>query len=315
VDYLFIENIGQTFISNPSLKSSKTIDYEVGFQQKLSNSSSLNLSAFYREMRDQIQAYFFAGAYPKPYYSYNNIDFGTVKGLSITYDLRRTGNARVRASYTLQFADGTGSDGNSSQSLVLSNEPKLRNLRTTFPLDYDRRHALNLVFDYRYDAGPLYNGPKWTRTKNGKTKTTDILQNTGISLTLNGGSGTPYSRSSKAGFLGGNSILIGSINGSRIPWAFRIDAKIDKDIMLSQKVYMNIYFHILNILNSQNILNVYRATGNPDDDGYLASPEAQPEIAIKTDSEAFTELYQIRVNSPGNYSLPRRLRLGVALNF
>jgi hypothetical protein len=94
-----------------------------------------------------------------------------------------------------------------------------------------------------------------------------------------------------------------------------MDAKFDKDIMLSQKVFMNIYFEILNVLNSKNILSVYRATGNPEDDGYLASPEAQPEIAIKTDSQAFTELYQVRVNSPGNYSLPRRLRLGVALNF
>jgi len=314
-DYLFLESLGQTFISNPNLRSSKTIDYEVGFQQKLTNSSSLNLSAFYREMRDMVQAYFYAGAYPKPYYSYNNIDFGTVKGLIVTYDMRRTNNARVRASYTLQFADGTGSDNSSAQSLVLSNEPKLRNLRSTFPVDYDRRHALNIVLDYRYDEGPKYNGPKWTRTRNGKTKTTDLLHNTGVSITFNGGSGTPYSRSSKAGFLGGNSILIGSVNGSRLPWAFRMDAKFDKDIMLSSKVFMNIYFEILNVLNSKNILSVYRATGNPEDDGYLASPEAQPEIAIKTDSQAFTELYQVRVNSPGNYSLPRRLRLGVALNF
>ncbi len=321
-DYLFLETIGTTFINNPNLKSSKTIDYEVGFQQKLTNSSSLNLSAFYREMRDQIQAYYFAGAYPKPYYSYNNIDFGTVKGLIVSYDLRRTGNARVRASYTLQFADGTGSDNESAQSLVLSNEPKLRNLRSTFPVDYDRRHALNLVFDYRYEGGAKYNGPQWTRTKNGKTKTYAPLENTGVSITFNGGSGTPYSRSSRAGFLGGNSILIGSVNGSRLPWQFRMDARIDKDFELTwgkagrkKTVFMNVYLEVLNVLDAQNILSVYRATGNADDDGYLASPQAQPEIAIKTDPQSFIDMYQIRVNSPYNYSQPRRARLGVALNF
>ncbi|MEI6575512.1 MAG: carboxypeptidase-like regulatory domain-containing protein [Bacteroidota bacterium] len=315
-DYLFLESQGQNFINNPNLRSSKTIDYEVGFQQKISASSSLNFSAFYREMRDQIQMYFFAGAYPKPYYSYNNIDFGTVKGLIFTYDLRRTGNTRVRASYTLQFADGTGSDDASSKTLVLSNQPKLRNLRSTFPVNYDRRHALNIVLDYRYDEGAKYNGPKWSRTVNGKTKTSNILENAGVSLTVNGGSGTPYSRSSKAYFIGsGNSILTGSINGSRLPWAFRTDVKFDKDIAISSKVFMNVYLEILNFLNSKNILSVYSATGNPKDDGYLASPEAQPDIAIKTDSQAFIDMYQIRVNSPGNYSQPRRIRLGVALNF
>ncbi|MCX6273158.1 MAG: TonB-dependent receptor [Bacteroidetes bacterium] len=323
-NYLFMESIGNAFISNPNMKSSKTIDYEVGFQQKLSNSSSLNISTFYREMRNQISMYFYAGAYPKPYYSYNNIDFGTVKGLSVTYDLRRTGNARVRASYTLQFADGTGSDNESARSLVLSNEPKLRNLRSTFPVDADRRHALNLVFDYRYEGGPKYNGPRYVKKIKGtkKVKVYDIFENTGASITFNGGSGTPFSRSSRAGFLGGNSILIGSVNGSRLPWQFRMDARIDRDFSLTwgkgkkgKDVFMNVYFEILNVLDAQNILGVYRATGNPDDDGYLASPQAQPDIAIRTDSQSFIDMYRISENSPYSYSQPRRIRLGVSINF
>lgn len=326
-DYLFLETIGTTFIDNPSLKSTKTIDYEVGFQQKLSNSSSLNLSTFYREMRNLVQMYFFAGAYPSPYYSYNNIDFGTVKGLIVTYDLRRTNNARIRASYTLQFADGTGSGSESARDLVLSNEPKLRLLRSAFPVDYDRRHAINLVFDYRFDGGPKYTGPKITRKVKGtnKVKTFNLLENTGVSITFNGGSGTPYSKSSKAPFLGGangGNIMIGSVNGSRLPWQFRMDARVDRDIDLSwgkgkknKDVYMNVYFEILNVLDAKNILSVYRATGNADDDGYLASPQAQPDIAIKTDSQSFIELYNVRINNPDKYSLPRRIRLGVSLNF
>ena len=83
IRYLFIETTGSNgTIRNPDLKPSKTIEYEVGFQQKINNASSLKLSAFYREMRDQIQTYRLSGAYPSTYYSYNNIDFGTVKGLT-----------------------------------------------------------------------------------------------------------------------------------------------------------------------------------------------------------------------------------------
>ena len=50
------------------------------------------------------------------YTTWGNIDFGTVKGLTVQYDLRRTGNITMRAAYTLQFADGTGSDPNAAAS-------------------------------------------------------------------------------------------------------------------------------------------------------------------------------------------------------
>ena len=55
VDYLFIQNLGNTAINNPALKPTTTIDYELGFQQVISKSSSLKISAFYRETRDEIQ--------------------------------------------------------------------------------------------------------------------------------------------------------------------------------------------------------------------------------------------------------------------
>ncbi|MDZ7774777.1 MAG: TonB-dependent receptor [Bacteroidales bacterium] len=43
---------GTASINNPNLKPEQTIDYELGFQQKLSNTSSLIISAFYREIRN-----------------------------------------------------------------------------------------------------------------------------------------------------------------------------------------------------------------------------------------------------------------------
>lgn len=321
-DYLFIE-ARTGYINNPNLKPSKTIDYELGFQQKLSNTSSLNFSTFYREMRDMIQAYRFSGAYPVNYYSYNNIDFGTVKGLTVTYDLRRTSNARVRASYTLQFADGTGSDAESARALVSSGQP---NLRTTNPLDYDRRHAFNIMLDYRFADGKDYNGPKFTRKVKGtdQRKTVLLLKNTGFNMTFNGGSGTPYSKSSRVYATqlgGGGAILKGSINGSRLPWQFRMDLRVDKDINLKTKkedsrpMFLNIYLEMLNVLDAQNILSVYRATGNPDDDGYLTAAEYQAGIQAQTDEQAFRDQYAIKVNNPANYSQPRKIRLGVIFNF
>jgi outer membrane receptor protein involved in Fe transport len=325
-DYFFIYTQGLNAINNPNLKSEKTIDYELGFQQKLSNSSSIKISAYYREQRNMIQAYRFSGAYPISYISYNNIDFGTVQGITLSYDLRRTGNIWLKATYTLQFASGTGSNSESGLNLVQTGQP---NLRTITPLDFDRRHAFTAVFDYRYGEGKDYNGPKITRRIKGtdKVKTILLLKNTGLNVSLNGGSGIPYSKSSTV--VGtqvgqGSYQLEGQINGSRMPWQLRIDARLDKDIEIKtgkkggksgRPLYMNIYLEVLNILNTKNILGVYRATGNPDDDGYLAASQFQASIKATTNEAAYRDQYAISVNNPYNYSLPRRIRLGVSLGF
>lgn len=320
-DYFFISSLGGNTLANPNLKPTKTIDYELGFQQKLTNKSSLRLTAFYREMRDDIQAYRFTGAYPRDYTSYNNIDFGTTKGMTVTYDLRRANsNTRLNASYTLQFSNGTGSNETSAVALINSGLP---NLRTTNPLNWDRRHNFNISFDYRYDDGKNYNGPTITRHKGTENeKVVQLLQNTGINFLVTGGSGTPYTaqRNITSQRTGGTRELKGTINGSRLPWQFRLDLRFDKDIYISSakkdsKTYVNIYLQILNVLNTVNILNVYPATGVPDDDGYLAAAEWQREINESLDSQSYRNYYALALDRPGNFSSPRQIRLGVSFNF
>ncbi len=314
IQYLFIRQLNNDLINNPNLKTEKTIDYELGFQQKLSNTSSLKLSSFYREMRDMQQAIAVYGAYPVNYYTYGNIDFGTVKGFSATYDLRRTGNISLRASYTLQFANGTGSSFESGAAIVKSDKP---NLRTTLPLDFDQRHNLAFTIDYRFGGkanGTSYNGPKIA----GKS----ILANTGINLVINSGSGSPYTKRNRPN----NGTIVGSLNGSRKPWRTTINMRADRDIriLLADKkedgskekyAYFNVYLEISNLLNTKNVLNVYEYTGNPDDDGFLNYADYQSQISTQDDEIAYRNYYAMYINSPYNYSLPRTIRLGVQFSF
>lgn len=316
------QSLGTQSINNPNLQPEQTIDYELGFQQKLSNTSSLVLSAFYREIRDQIQSFRYTGAYPRTYYSYRNLDFGTVKGMTVTYDLRRTKNIRLKASYTLQFAEGTGSDENTAKSLIQSGQP---NLRTLIPLNIDRRHQFNVSLDYRFKDGKHYNGPTTTRKIEGsdKVKTIQWLKNTGINFTLNGGSGTPYTKSSTIFALGSAGRRIqGSLNGARKPSQFRVDMRLDRDIDITfgsgknkRNTTMNVYVQVLNLFDAMNVLNVYSATGNADDDGYLEDAESQTAIRNKISSDAYRTMYAMRIYSPYNYSAPRRIRFGVNFNF
>ncbi len=304
-------------IANPNLKPAQTIEYELGFTQKVTNTSSLTISGYYHELRNMIQMYRFNGAYPKAYNSFSNLDFGTVKGLTASYDMRRTKNARIRASYTLQFADMTGSSTSTASALIAAGVP---NLRSTFPTNADRRHSFNLTLDYRYSEGKNYDGPT--------IKGRQILSNTGFSLQVNGGSGTPFtaSRTVSSPISGGNNLLQGTYNGSRIPASFRFDLRVDKDFNFTiggkkegeskgRDAFVNVYLQVLNLLNSKNITNVYAATGNPDDDGYLSAPEWQREISSQVDPQSYIQMYELYVNSGGNYSMPRHIRIGMSINF
>ncbi|MGL4597985.1 MAG: TonB-dependent receptor domain-containing protein [Bacteroidia bacterium] len=323
IQYYYIQNRVGLFNNNPDLKPMRTTDYELGFTQTLSErkNAAITISAFYREMRNLIQVVSVNYAYPVNYLTYGNIDFGTVKGFSVAYDLRRTGGIQLTASYTLQFADGTGSGATEAQNLVSNGQP---NLRTTIPLDFDQRHAIVTNVDYRFGSGSNYHGPMVGK------KNIKIFDNVGANMVLRAGSGTPYTRQSnttpEAQFgVQKRQQLDGSVNGSRLPWQFRADLRIDKNIDLTwggeadgtgkKAANLNVYLQVLNILNTRNVLSVYRFTGNANDDGYLSATENQAQINGTNDPNSFSDLYTVKVNNPTNYSIPRRIRIGVMLDF
>jgi outer membrane receptor protein involved in Fe transport len=311
--YLFADQITyNNGINNPNLKPTRTIDYEFGFQQALNKSSALKIAIFYRDMRDMIQARSINEAYPRTYITFDNVDFGTIKGTTISYDLRKTGNVTLRASYTLQFASGTGSSSTTGIALARTQSP---NLRTVNPLSNDQRHRINATFDYRYGAGKDYNGPEVGGKK--------ILERTGINFITNLGSGTPYSARLRNGD-GQPGVINGSLNGSRLPWEFTTDFIIDKSFPLKlgkndgdakKPANLNVYLMINNLFNTQNIYGVHSVTGNPDDDGFLESAQAQLIKAQAADPQSYDELYRVNMNNPGFYGAPRTIRLGASLNF
>ena len=314
-DYYFLESRASAAeLNNPALQPERTIDYEVGFQQALNKDMALKISAFYRESRDLVQVVRVFDAYPIEYRTFENIDFATVKGTTITYELRQTKNLTMRASYTLQFAEGTGSSATSQLNLARTGEP---NLRAPSRLLYDQRHQIVANVDYRYSSGTYYDGPLLGNKQ--------ILKNTGFNLQMRGGSGEPYNPQknfTSAGLFTNNPAPLqqGALNSSNLPWRFRFDLSIDRDFAYAvgennRNIGINVSLQILNLLNTRNINNVYRATGNPDDDGFLNSALGVQTVGEQNSPSSFTEYYTLRLWNPANWELPRRVRLGVRVNF
>ncbi len=305
-DYFYFTDEADVIKNNPNLKPEKTVDYEVGFQQKLSNASALKVSAYYKEMRDMIT---FRTIFPVPfigqYDTYDNLDFGTVKGFSFQYDLRRTGNVSLLANYTLQFADGTGSDANSSRGLTSRGV-----IRTLSPLSFDERHRVVASLDYRYRSGDAYNGPELFGVQ--------IFANAGLNLQFTAVSGRPYTKYLTPDELGGTQIS-GAINGARKPWNNWLNLRIDKTFRLANNYTFNVYMRVSNVLDKRNVINVYPVTGVPDDDGFLASPNGISAINqienSKRELEAYYASYQWALLNPNNFSLPRRIFIGASFSF
>lgn len=314
VDFYYWEfnnRITDNVRNNNNLKPQKTVDYEVGFQQKVTSSSALKFSAFYKEIRDLIQWRTYLNV-PQPlgsYATFDNLDFGTIKGFTFSYDLRRTRNLSLNANYTLQFADGTGSNPETQQGIA-----DLGNIRNVFPLSFDERHRVVVVADYRYGSGKAYNGPRIAGR--------NILENTGLNIQGTFVSGRPYTAKQTPRRLDGGG-TVGSLNGARLPGQFTVNARLDRNFTLGSgenAPSLNVFIRCQNLLDAVNILNVYPATGSAYDDGYLASPLGQAEISNLSQSDEqlannFINSYNWRMVNPDFFAGPRRFYVGAIILF
>ena len=151
----------------------------------------------------------------------------------------------------------------------------------------------------------------------------------GLNLFSNIYSGSPYSSQTfitDEGIGNLNAGLNGTLNGSRLPWSYRLDLQLDKTINLEfnknekdankKKVaFLNIYLRVTNLFNQYNVLSVYRATGNWNDDGYLQAASSQTSIQNQIDEQSFRDYYSMKIQNPFNISSPRTIRLGIKLDF
>ena len=306
-------------ISNPNLRPETTTQYELGFRQRVGQQAALTLSGFYRTQRNKITLRNLNEAFPNGYTGYTNLDFTTTKGLELAFDLRRTRNLAVNANYTLSFAEGTGSDSRTARIIAWRSQTGVFP-ETLAPLGFDRRHNLNLSLDYRLgrDEGPMIGG---------------IHPLAGFGFNLLGilQSGSPYTQLDEGALnspilQSTNGGAVGTINSVYLPFTSRLDLKVDRAFNLGPAAFRG-YLWVQNLLDQDQVYSVYRDTGLPDDDGFLATnPDAVRALPTDLERDAFRFLYSQYVASPvvldsfgvsgGQlYGLPRRIRLGVTLDF
>lgn len=295
-----------TVFNNPLLKPERTTAYELGVKHTAGDYVTVGLTAYYKETSDLIQAkniraqdnsYTFA--------LYDNGDFGIVRGIDLSLDLRRINRLRATISYGLAFASGTGSDIN-SQSNIAYNGDEQPKIPTA--LDYDQRHTGSIELDYRWGTSDVPKG-FWG----------GVLSRLGFNVLFSFNSGRPYTPSDNSidvlgvvSSVGGNR-PIAPLNSAYSPWNLRLDLKIDKTFKILNKLNANLYLLAINVLDQELINDVFATSGEAGNTGFLDSYQGQ--LWAQANGQQAVDLYKIRSHAINNYGPPRQVRLGFRLFF
>ncbi|MFA6469968.1 MAG: TonB-dependent receptor [Bacteroidota bacterium] len=298
---------------NPNLKPERTTDYQIGFKQQIGDVSAFDLSFFYKDTKDLIVIRQFLGAPGAEYGAYisnANGDFGTVRGFTLRFDVRRTNRISMNANYTLQSAQSTGSTSASHFDIAWQDVSGPGGVPyfpvIASPTDFDRAHFGNVSLDYRFAEN---DGPTWFGTK--------ALERVGANFLFTFSSGRRYTVQQVSSAFGEFNINapvpFENLNASTAPWNYQLDLRLNKEFNLVQGVDADVYLWVVNVLNTKNIVNIYQATGLPDNDGFFSTGSG--ETFVNTKGEEGKTLYNYLVDNPANYGTPRIMRLGVRLTF
>ncbi|HEX9829001.1 MAG TPA: TonB-dependent receptor [Bacteroidota bacterium] len=314
--------VGYSLGSTPAgtgflVKPERTTQYEVGIRQTLSDNFAFTVTGFYKDLRDQIQLNRVYNDVGVPIFvTYGNSDFGTVKGLEMTLELRRTSRLQARVNYTLSDARGTASNPSSSRNAV-SDQSDVRFPAFINPLDYDQTHRGSILLDYRWskgDGGAILEGfgANFLLTFNSGHAYTKIKEPENL------GQATPWN-------IGVRPIIdprtrnpVEPINSSSTPWIVNVDLNASK-VFYFEGFTAELYVNVLNLFDTKQVENVFPNTGTPTDDGWLRSAFARSFIEIPN-YEAFYRAVNIDnrhayIGASGNdiFGTPRQVRVGLKL--
>jgi outer membrane receptor protein involved in Fe transport len=275
----------QGVYGNADLNPQKTVMYELGLQQQLSNDLSFDVTGFYRDVRDWVTTTTIPVRDPNTattfYSQYVNRDYANVRGITLSANKRPGGNWMMNFSYTFQTAEGNNSNPEDEAAAQAGGaEPT----RTLTPLNWDQTHTVNLSVGY----GPP---DDW-----------------GIFLIGQYGSGLPYTPAINQADPRGQDAARGVKNNSRRrPETYTVDLRAFKNFVIGDLSF-SFYTKIFNLLDTRNELDVYAQTGRA-----TATP-AQLGIGSITGGNRLNTVEQY-LQRPEFYSEPRQIQFGIEMNF
>ena len=249
----FPENIGKT-IGNADLEPQQTIMYEIGLQQALTDELGITVTGYYKDIRNLLASEIFIKNEFRKFSKLINKDYGSVKGITLSFEKRFANGIGATLDYTFQVAKGSASDPNAAFNNAQSNPP-IESNKQLVPLNWDRTHSLNF------------------------TLTLGVPGNYIASFVGRLGSGLPYTPSLQ-------NQRTGLENSDNRPAYYDVDFFITKyfEIAGSQ---LSVFMKIFNLFDTLNEVDVFGDTGRAGDTLELTRNQTPPR-GVNTLKEFFT---------------------------
>jgi len=278
------ESIAATPVyGNANLNPEKTVTYEVGLQQQMTDDVAFNITGFYKDVRDLLAIQQIRISSNSIYQKYVNKDYGNIKGITFSLTKRKRADDLLGASldYTFQVAEGNET---SADAFFIDLQSGRQSEKVPVPLDWDQAHTLNGVVSFG-------DGKNWNLT-----------------LTASLSSGLPYSPR-----LYEQQIYLRA-NSARKPFYTNADLLFDKSFSFIDNTKVTLFLKVFNLFDTQNERFVYDDTGRAiySLEESKGGPQATNAISQKYPGiKSATEYF----NRPNYYSAPREVRVGVTFEF
>jgi outer membrane receptor protein involved in Fe transport len=272
--------VGSPVYGNANLKPERTVSYEIGLQQQLTDNLAFNVTGFYKDVRDLLALQEIRVSTSNTYRKYVNKDYGNIKGITFSLSKRRTPSdmLSVTVDYTFQTAEGNETG---SAAFFLDVSSGRQSEKIPVPLDWDQTHTLNLTAS----IGETRN---WNLTVVGRL-----------------GTGLPYTPQVTA------TQTYLRTNSSRRPFQSTVDLLAEKSVNLFD-VNLTLFLKVFNLFDVLNERFVFDDTGRATytlEEGKGTAQEANRLAEIVDGAHSATE-YFVR---PHYYAAPREVRVGMSL--
>jgi len=266
----------QTSMGNPQLHAQKTVQYEIGLWQELTDGLSFEIALYYRDIYDLLSVAVVQTYNAVEYGLYSNKDYGNTKGLELKLDYGFS-NWFANVNYTLQYTRGNADNPfQTFNRLGQSQDPVNR----IIVMSWDQRHTFNSTIGYQASGY-------------------------GITATASYNSGTPYTWSP----IGVNPLINLNLppNNDYTPAKFNVDLHAFYNYQLTEKIKLNFDLRVFNLLDRLNEYGVNSRTGR----AYTTVIEPTDIEGHRSNFNTYID----RIHDPSGYSAPRFVKFGLGVSF
>ncbi len=289
----YVTNVGETpRFGNANVKPQRSVQYEIGLQQQLSDDIRVDLTGFYKDVSNYIYTQTVYTNEGREYQVLTNLAYANTRGITLSFFKRRSPGSIFQASLDYTFSIAEGNRTEPSDQIFFSQASGQQTETFLVPLSFDRTHVINATV-------ALIPNDNWN-----------------IGIIANYQTGTPYTPLLPSQLSGVNYIQ----NSANKPSQWNVDLKIERYFKIGP-LTTSLFLQINNLFDTQNELYVYQSSGralsNVEQTVDAANFQALKERIARGDAGMFGEsvIDNYYSDRPGNVSLPREVRLGFSILF